>query len=186
MNRISWSIVLVFAAVLMLYLPILLDDEDKQAGEKGDPALVPNYQAVNLRSKLYDKEGKLSHQVAADKMEHYDELGFAVFENPVYTLFLDNGEPWQVTAQEGTLYTNNKIQLEKGVKITNLRTDEYVKEITTEFIEINIQDKTLSSSELVTISGINYDVTSVGLFGNLSTQQYELKEHVQTKFNPVR
>lgn len=186
MNRIRWSIALVFAAVLFLYLPILLEDDSQQTGPQSDPALVPNYQAVNLRSQLYDKSGRLSHQVAADKMEHYEALGFAVFENPVYTLFLDDGEPWQVTAEEGTLYTNNRIQLEKSVKITNLRSNEYVKRITTEYIEINIQDKTLSSNELVTISGVNYDVTSVGLFGNLSTQQYELKDHVQTKFNPAR
>jgi lipopolysaccharide export system protein LptC len=186
MNRIGWSLVLVFAAVLILYLPILLEDDSVQSGPRSDPSLIPNYQAVNLRSQLYDEEGRLSHQVAADKMEHYDALGFAVFENPVYTLFLDDGEPWEVTAQEGTLYANNRIQLEKGVKITNLRSDEYVKQITTEYIEIDIQEKTLSSNEMVTISGVNYDVTSVGLFGNLSTQQYELKEHVQTKFNPTR
>jgi lipopolysaccharide export system protein LptC len=99
-------------------------------------------------------------------------------------LYLDNGEPWQVTADEGTLYNNNRIQLEKNVRIVSLRTNEYIREITTEFIEIDLQSKTLSSDQMVNILGVDYQVKSMGLFGDLDTQQYELKEHVQTKFYP--
>ncbi|MFT6270435.1 MAG: lipopolysaccharide export system protein LptC, partial [Alphaproteobacteria bacterium] len=98
MNRITWSIAFIFTAVLVLYLPILLEDEEQKIANSSDVELIPNYQAVNLNSKLYDKEGKLSHQVAAERMEHYEALGFTVFHNPVYTLYLDNGQPWQVTA----------------------------------------------------------------------------------------
>jgi lipopolysaccharide export system protein LptC len=186
MNRIKWSIALIFSAVLILYLPILFEDEEQKVVDNSDLELIPNYQAVNLNSKLYDKEGRLSHQVVADKMEHYEALGFAVFHNPVYTLYLDDGQPWKVTAGEGTLYTNNRIQLENNVKIVNLRAQEYIKQITTEYIEINLQDKTLSSDQKVTISGVNYEVNSIGIFGNLTTQQYEFKNHVQTEFNPIR
>ncbi|WP_371194915.1 LPS export ABC transporter periplasmic protein LptC [Glaciecola sp. SC05] len=184
MNRIGYSIAFIFTVVLILYLPILFEKEEAPSVSTDGAELIPNYSAINLSSKLYDKSGKLSHRVAATRMEHFDQLGFAVFDNPVYTLYLDNGEPWQITADEGVLYNNNRIQLEKNVKILNLRTDEYVKEITTEYIEINLQDKTLSSDQLVNISGVDYTVKSIGLFGDLATQQYELKEHVQTQFYP--
>jgi len=186
MNRIGWSIALVFTAVLVLYLPILFEEEPEVNKPEGDIVLEPNYKAINLNSRLYDKAGKLSHQVAADKMEHYEELGFTVFENPVYTLYMEDGQPWQVSASEATLYGNSRIQLEREVKIVNLRSEEFVKEITTEYIEIDLQAKTLSSDQEVMIKGVNYYVTSIGLFGNLSTQQYELRDHVQTQFDPVR
>ncbi|MFT4653603.1 MAG: lipopolysaccharide export system protein LptC [Kangiellaceae bacterium] len=186
MNRIKWSIALIFTAVLVLYLPILLEDEELKVADSSDLDSVPNYQAVNLNSKLYDKEGKLSHQVVAQRMEHYESLGVAVFHNPIYTIYLDDGEPWQVTASEGRLYTNNKILLKNNVKIVNLRSQEYIRQISTEYIEIDLLDKTLSSDQKVTISGLNYEVNSIGFFGNLTTQQYEFKEHVQTEFNPVR
>jgi lipopolysaccharide export system protein LptC len=186
MNRIGWSIALVFTAVALLYLPILFEKEDPSPQDNDNLSLVPNYSAVNLNSKLYDKDGKLSHQVVADKMEHYEDLGFAVFDNPVYTLYLDDGEPWQVTASEATLTDDNSIKLEKNVKIVNLRSQEYVKQITTEYIRINLLEKTLFSDQLVEISGVDYTVKSIGLEGDLMTQQYELKKHVQTQFNPRR
>lgn len=184
MNRIRWSIVVIFTTVFALYVPLLFEETFDETTEKGDRELIPNYSALNLNSKLYDKEGRLSHQVAAEKMEHYEELGFAIFENPVYTLFLDDGQPWQITAMEGTLYNNNRIQLERNVKIVNLRSEEYVKAIATEYIEIDLQSKTLFSDQLVEITGQDYLVTSVGIFGDLVSQQYELKEHVKTQVNP--
>ena len=186
MNRITLSIGVIFSAVLILYLPTLFEDKAPTVTNDRDLELIPNYQAVNLNSKLFDKQGRLSHQVAAQKMEHYEALGFAVFHNPVYTLYLDDGQPWQVTAGEGTLYDNDRIQLENDVKIVNLRSTEYIKEITTQYIEINLVDKTLTSDQKVRISGLNYEVNSIGIYGNLTTQQYELREHVQTEFNPVR
>jgi lipopolysaccharide export system protein LptC len=163
----------------------LFSGDDEQSSAPSTSPLIPNYKAIKLNSKLYDKSGKLSHEVAADKMEHYEELGFAVFDMPVYTLYLDDGEPWRLTASEGTLYNNNRIQLEKNVRIVNLRTQDFVTEITTEYIEINLQNKTLQSDQLVTIAGPDYLVTSLGLIGNLTTQQYEFKEHVQTIFYPA-
>jgi len=108
-----------------------------------------------------------------------------LFEQPIYTLYLENGEPWQVSAEEAVLYENNRIKLDKNVKIINLQSNNFVKQITTEFIEINLQDKTLASDQSVKITGIEYEIQSLGIFGDLSTQQYELKEHVQTTFNPV-
>ena len=113
MNRIGWSIALIFTVVILLYLPILFEDEKEQQTNQDNLELIPNYQAVNLNSKLYDKEGQLSHQVVAEKMEHFEALGFAVFQNPVYTLFLDDGQPWQVTAGEGTLYRIIEFSLKK-------------------------------------------------------------------------
>ncbi|GLR72847.1 LPS export ABC transporter periplasmic protein LptC [Agaribacter marinus] len=184
MSRIGLSIAIVFTVLLGLYMLMLFDD-DKKINERVDElVLTPTYEAVNLDSKLFDENGVLSHQVAADKMEHYQPFGFMVFDNPVYTVFLESGEPWQITAEEGTLYESSKIQLERNVVISNLNTTEYVKEIKTEYIEINLTDKTIYSDQAVEMIGEDYNVRSIGILGNLATQQYELKQHVQTQYFP--
>ncbi|MGQ8365278.1 LPS export ABC transporter periplasmic protein LptC [Glaciecola sp. 1036] len=184
MNRIGWSIALIFSAVIGLYLVILFDEEEAKTKANEDLIVVPTYQVVNLNSKIFDDNGILSHQVAATKMEHYQPLGFMVFDNPTYTVYMETGEPWQVTAEQGTLYENSRIQLERNVKILNLNEQEYVKEINTQYIEINLNDKTLLSDEPVEIVGENFNVKSIGIIGNLATQKYELKQHVRTFYSP--
>ena len=184
MNRIGISIAIIFSAVIGLYLVILFGEEPNNQNQRDDLIVAPTYHAVNLNSNLFDDQGQLTHTVQASRMEHYQPLGFMVFEKPIYTIYLDGGEPWQITAEEGTLYDNSRIQLERNVRITNLNTTEYVKSIRTEYIEINLHNKTILSNQPVEIVGDNYLVESIGLLGDLTTQKYELKQHVQTKYFP--
>ena len=182
MNRIAWSIGVIFTTVLGLYMLILFKEQPEELAPIDELVVSPTYRAQNLSSKLYDKQGRLSHQVAAMKMEHYQPLGFTVFENPTYTVYLEDSAPWQVTAEEGTLYDNNRIQLERNVRIVNSNAEDYVQEIITEYIEINLDDKTLNSDQAVLISGTSFNVQSIGITGNLSTQQYRFTNHVQSNF----
>jgi len=187
MNRLGLSIVLIFGAAFALYLPTWLDDDAPTQQINMNEALVPNYEVINLRSKLYDKDGNLTHQVSAKKMQHYDQLGFVTFQDPVYSIYIDNTtEPWQVSAKEGTLYEDNRIQLEKNVRIYNIASEEFVKQIETHFIEINLTDRTLKSDQSVQISGVDYVINSIGFKANLETQIYELSNHVQTQYTPSR
>ncbi|MEM0909525.1 MAG: LPS export ABC transporter periplasmic protein LptC [Pseudomonadota bacterium] len=183
MNRIGLSIALLFSAVFGLYLVILFSADKLEQAVIDDQSIKPTYRAINLNSKLYDDNGRLSHQVEAQSMEHYQPLGFMVFENPLYTVYLEESEPWQVTAEEGTLYENNRIQLERNVKIVNMNRFDYVKQISTDYIEINLDDKTLKSDSRVVISGDAFNVQSIGITGNLTTQQYKLTQNVQSTFS---
>lgn len=184
MTRLGWSLILVFGALFGLFLSSLWNKTNIQSNQIEDVELFPNYSALNLNSKLFDSDGNLSHQVSAAKMEHYEELGFTVFEAPIYTLYMRDREPWQVTAGEATLYDDKRIALENEVKIVNLHTDEFVTEIETSYVEIDLESKIIKSDQLVQILGTNYLITSVGLVGNLNTQEYELSEHVKTQVNP--
>ena len=76
MNRLALSIILIFSVALALYVPIWMEEEEQVEVSDKDAALVPNYQALNLRSKIFDNDGQLTHQVSAAKMEHYDLLEY--------------------------------------------------------------------------------------------------------------
>ncbi|MFT5541595.1 MAG: lipopolysaccharide export system protein LptC [Glaciecola sp.] len=187
MNRLVVSIVLIFGAVFALYVPTWLEDEKQVIVSDKDAALLPNYEAINLRSKLFDKEGNLIHQVSAQKMEHFDILGYVNFVQPEYTLYLQqSGDRWQLNADEGTFYDNNRIELSNGVQIINLQPDEYIQNISTNFIEIELDSKTISSDQPLVISGVNFIINGIGFEANLETQKYELKNHVETEYLSVR
>lgn len=187
MNRLTISITLLFVLVSVIYLPSLLETEKQVPISEQEEAWQPNYQAKGMLSTLYDADGKISHQVYADKMEHYQLLGFTLFRQPKYTIFVQNqSEPWQVMAAEGTLYEDNRIQLETDVIILSQDEQGIGQTINTQFLEINLLHKTLTSDQPVAIRGEDYVINSKGLSANLETRQYELIDHVQTIYAPNR
>lgn len=185
MNRLSLSIGVLFVLVLLVYLPGWLDPEPELPLNEQEEAWVPNYQARNMRSTLYNESGEVNHEVYAQKMEHYQLLGFTLFKQPQYTIYIKNQEqPWHVVATEGTLYEDNRIQLETDVEIRSLTAEGFVRRIKTNFLEINLNDKTMTSDQNVEIIGSNFVTKSVGFNANLITQQYELLANVQTIYAP--
>lgn len=185
MNRITLSISILFVLILMIYVPSWMEADPEQSNSENEDSWQPNYQARNMRSTLYNENGEINHQVFALKMEHYQILGFTLFSQPRYTIYVsDEQNPWHVEASEGTLYEDNRIQLETDVEIRSLDDSGFVQTIRTQFLEINLIDKTMMSDEPVEINGKDFVVTSNGFIANLTTQEYELKNHVQTQYAP--
>ena len=184
-DRLGLSISVLFIWASALYIPIWMDEDPAQQSDQGPDALKPAYKAKNLTTTLYNQEGQLNHKVFAASMEHYDQLGFVLFQKPRYTLYTDDAQsPWEVTATEGTLYNNELIQLENNVVIENQSVDDFVRTIRTAFIEINLYTKQMTSDQPVEIRGLQYVINSNGFNANLRTQEYELIDHVQTIYSP--
>lgn len=185
MTRTSVSISLLFILIVLIYLPDWLQKEPVIPAQQSEEAWEPNYKAQKMRSTLYNDEGEINHQVYAITMEHYQLLGFTSFTQPQYTIYVKNqDQPWHVVAAEGTLYEDNRIQLETDVEIRSQNKNGFVQTIKTDFLEINLQDKTLLSDQPVVITGQNFLINSNGLQGSLITLQFELTDHVQTQFAP--
>lgn len=186
MNRLELSIGALFLAALLIYIPVWIKQGEELQTSPDTDALNAAYQAKNLTTKLYDKAGNLSHQVFAEQMQHFDLLGFILFEKPKYTLYPKGGEAsWQLTAKEGTLYDNEVLQLENDVNIHSLLPDEFVQTVQTEFIEVLLNEQTVRSDEAVTISGSHYTIKGNGFTADLQKQNYELQNHVETIYSPV-
>lgn len=185
MSRIGLSISSLFILALLVYLPSWLEEEQQPLQDTQEDAWRPNYQARNLRSSLFDQDGRISHRIVAQSMKHYDLLGFTVFQLPEYTFYFHDGQqPWTVTAEKGTLYENNRILLEQDVRITNLNNADVVQSIRTEFIEFDLTEKTMTSDQPVEIQGLDFVINSNGFQANMETKQYELLDHVQTLYAP--
>jgi lipopolysaccharide export system protein LptC len=184
MNRVTLCTVVLFVLALALSLPGWLSKEEVKVDTQTEEAWVPNYQASKMRSTLYDKLGQINHQVFAQKMENFDLLGFTLFEQPSYLLFAQSLHPWRVDAHEGTLYEDQRIQFETNVEITSLNERGYIQVIRTNFVEVNLADKTMYSDQPVEIVGPNYVINSNGFTASLETQRYELLDHVKTVYQP--
>lgn len=184
-NRLTLSISALFVLALLMYLPTWLEEETTPANDKKADALRPAYKAKNITTTLFNSQGELNHQVFAVSMEHYDQLGFVLFGQPRYTVYLgEDKSPWNVTALEGTLYNNEVIQLDSNVVISSVENRDFIQQVKTEFLEINLNSKNMNSDQPVQIIGEQFLTISNGFNGNLQTQQYELTDHVQTTYSP--
>ena len=184
-NRLGLSISALFILALLMYVPTWMEEQPETQGSSQNDALKPAYKAKNLTTTLYNQDGELNHKVFAESMEHYDQLGFVLFQQPKYTLYTESAtSPWVVTAREGTLYNNELIQLENSVIIENKTSDDFVKSLSTEYIQINLDTKQMTSDQPVEILGTQYLILSNGFNANLRTQEYELLDHVQTTYSP--
>ncbi|MEW9799034.1 LPS export ABC transporter periplasmic protein LptC [Alteromonas sp. CYL-A6] len=184
-SRLTFSISALFVLAVLLYIPTWMEEQPAPQKSSKIDALNPAYRATNLMTTIYDEDGNLNHQVFAARMEHYDQLGFVLFSRPRYTVYTGEGQsPWLVTAKEGTLYNNDVIQLDSDVTISSQANDNFVQTIRTEFIEINLDSKKMTSDQPVEIMGSRYVISSNGFKADLQSQQYELIDHVQTVYSP--
>ncbi|WP_416306232.1 LPS export ABC transporter periplasmic protein LptC [Neptunicella sp. SCSIO 80796] len=185
MSKVSISICLLFLLVLALNLEDWLADSPIQTTENTEEAWQPNYQANEMQSTLYDKQGNINHLVYAQHMEHYQLLGFTLFEHPQYTIFTqEQDRPWKISATEGTLYDDNRLHLEDNVIVQSMDKEGFVQTMQTDFIEINLDSRTLTSDQIVTITGKNYVMQGTGFSANLDKRTFELLNHVKSTFAP--
>ncbi len=79
--RILLSIVFVCCMVWLWY-PYFNQSTDTITSED-EIIATPDYTAVALKQTAYDEQGKISHKVAAAKMELYQQLGFTLFNDVI-------------------------------------------------------------------------------------------------------
>ena len=146
-----------------------------------DTELTPDFIAESLKSAIYNESGKLSHEIEADRMEHYSGLKFTRFELPNYTLYPKNSSsPWQVKAKEATLYKNNRVILKNNVLITAMAADSLITEIHCKTLELDLNTNIISSDQDIKVHGKNFIMIGSGLIIDLNTTQMTLTKHVQT------
>lgn len=148
--------------------------------------VLPEFIAESLSSKIYNDEGKLTYVIKADRMEHYTDLGVTHFEKPQYSLYpKDSQATWKVSANEGTLYKNNRVLLESRVLILSNDKTSLLQEVHGKYLELDLNSNILSSEQTILIQGKGFNMYGSGLIVDLNTDQMTLTEHVQTIYKKI-
>jgi len=171
--------------------------------------LTPDFIAEALKSKIYTETGQLSHEIMADRMEHYASLEVTHFELPNYTLFPKSSStrnalntpstkdgtlanplpssrpkkishPWKLSAKEATLYKNNRVILNHRVHLKATDEDSLIQEIYCKYLELDLNTNIISSDQTVMVQGKDFTMYGSGLIIDLNTKQMTLTEHVRT------
>ncbi len=145
---------------------------------------APDYIAHDLKRIIYDEQGHPAHQIEASKMEYYAGKEQMLFTQPRVTLFNDSSlADWKLKALSGTLTGSELIVLENEVIASNLSEEDFIREITTEYIEVLIDKDIMQSDKSVQISGDKINIQGQGLLAHIKQKQVELSNHVQTIYS---
>jgi len=181
MNRLN-SLALFFLLLSALIYGII---EWRSASIEENTLIVdeqrPDFIAEKLQSKIYSELGKLSHTIEAERMEHYSDLAVSYFELPNYTLYPQKeGQPWKVSAQEATLYKDNRVELKSQVQIKATEADSLIKEIRCKTIALDLKTNIITSEQRVVVVGKDFTMYGSGLIIDLNTKQMTLTKHERT------
>lgn len=181
MNRLNSLALFVLLLSALIYGII----EWRTASIEQDTLIVdeqrPDFIAEQLQSKIYSDLGQLSHTIEAERMEYYADLEVSYFESPNYTLYpQENGLPWKVSAQEATLYKDNRVELKNQVHIKATEIDSLIKEIHCKTIALDLKSNIISSEQAVVIIGKDFITYGSGLIIDLNTKKMTLTKHDRT------
>jgi len=176
--------------ILLISLAVYgtLQWQDSQQVEQGivEGELTPDFTAEALQSDFYAESGLLSHKITALTMEHFSELAITKFVQPFYTLYpKDKTAPWNVSANEATLYDNNRVILQNRVILKATEKDSLIQEIHCKYLELDLNTNIISSDQTILIQGKNFTMYGSGLIIDLNTTQMTLTEHVQTIYKKI-
>lgn len=169
---------LVATATYLWFAPDPADDAMQAERE-----ILPDYIAEDVTQLIFDEQGQLTEQIKAERLEHFEQLGFTQFELPVYTLFNQNIQPaWQATSLYGIWFPEDKVVLEQNVKITNLQPDDLVQWIETDMLEMLFPDNSLQTSHPVYVQGNGFYIKGSGLQADLTEKTLQLLQHQETVY----
>ncbi|RUO42856.1 LPS export ABC transporter periplasmic protein LptC [Aliidiomarina taiwanensis] len=192
MNQRTLFIIALVAIMATLVLWQPWQDEQQAPGTEAPQQAMPDFTAENLVSQVFDADGRLTHRIQASQMAHFSKRKLTELNNPIYATYLnsvgseDTAELWQVTALEGHLYDDEKLELLAEVEVTNLTEIGYIRHIELADLTIDLVKKTMVSQSPVVISGPQFTIRGIGLTIDIETQQLELMKHVETIYYPAR
>jgi lipopolysaccharide export system protein LptC len=187
MNRLYSFALFFFALAIMVYGIIEWRSSSSPLQQTINKEITPDFVAENLNSKVYADTGKLAYVVDAQRMEHYSQLFITHFEFPQYTLFPKrNPSTWQVTANEGTLYANNRVKLTDNVRLKASDPNSLLQEIQGKYFELDLRTNILSSRKKIKVIGKGFIIDGSGLIVDLNTNQMTLTKHVKTIYETLK
>ncbi|RUO75917.1 LPS export ABC transporter periplasmic protein LptC [Idiomarina seosinensis] len=182
--RIGFILLVLFSAgILLVWRPFT--DTNETADNRRSQIMKPDFTAQGLQTRLFESEGDLAHQLNAEQMAHYLQIGLTELTKPVYSVFTNKDEAtWKISAEQGTFYDDQTLILERNVEIVSLQPDTSIERVLTDYLIIDMAAETMRTDYPVTMFGPQLTVQGDGMKADLYAEKMELNRHVKTVFDP--
>jgi lipopolysaccharide export system protein LptC len=186
-NRLRLVLSIVFITAMGFMWLSLKDKPNEPQASVVNPGKQADYVAIDLNRIVFDANGKKTQALSAKKMTYFESENRAEFELPLLVLkSSQTNSKWQISANRGTLYQNDRLLLQSNVDAVNLTIGDMINRITSDNISVNIIDNTMMSNDPVNMYGEGVEITGAGLMANLNEQKIELIRHAKTIYQTVK
>lgn len=151
---------------------VAIDDDNQD--------ILPEFTAESLHQEIYDEQGNIHREVFSKKMEHYSELALTHFQQPEFVLYQDKKPNWRISAQMGNMQ-DGKLVLDQQVIMLQIVDNSLVKKITTEYLEIDLNNSLVTTDQKINIEGNDLWIEGQGLNADLNLGTITLTNHVRTR-----
>jgi lipopolysaccharide export system protein LptC len=173
-RQLFW-LAIVIAGCAILYSWIEAENEPKQ--QQVEREIIPDYVAFELVRSSFNKDGNLTGLIRANQMAQYEQLGQIQFEQPAYSIYEAELPHWQISADSGVMYLDDKVLLEQNVVVDNLQTNQLFQKLETPQLEYLLDTQRLQTNAGVEITGDGFAIQGQGVTIELLTRNITLKQH---------
>lgn len=134
-----------------------------------------------------DAAGNLYDQLKTPLSIHYPLDNSILLTTPLFKLFAENNESWELSARYGKLKENNNLlQLWDTVILEQKKGKNTITTLATSALMINLKEKTAHTSDPVTITQANQVIQATGLRANFNTKTIQLLSQVKGQLQPTK
>jgi lipopolysaccharide export system protein LptC len=173
-RQLFW-LAIVIAGCAILYSWIEAENEPKQ--QQVEREIIPDYVAFELVRSSFNKDGNLTGLIRANQMAQYEQLGQIQFEQPAYSIYEAELPHWQISADSGVMYLDDKVLLEQNVVVDNLQANQLFQKLETPQLEYLLDTQRLQTNAGVEITGDGFAIQGQGVTIELLTRNITLKQH---------
>lgn len=145
----------------------------------------PDYYVEEARLTRFNNQGQRLQTLKAKQVTHYPEKDLSLFEKPLLHHYSEQGQVWQVVAEQAEHLGEDTIYLENKVVITPLDPDSvYLPEFSTERLWVDTQTGKAHTPDPVSFISPGGNTNGQGLEIYMNTGLAEILQAVEGHYLP--
>ncbi|MDF7666341.1 LPS export ABC transporter periplasmic protein LptC [Orbaceae bacterium ESL0727] len=176
------SVLLIIIALVVYYY--YTESDTATVSETVNLSNQPIYQSDSMTTDIYDLSGEILYKITSANVKHFDNSNNTEFDSPTFTLY-DNqhSATWHIQAKQATLTNDKLLYLYQNVQLDNLTPNAQLQQVKTDNVVVDLATQLVTSKDPVTIKGLGFSSTGVGLLGDLQAKTAKILENVKTYYN---
>lgn len=177
----------VLAGLFYLGITSIVPTSNRDSLIKQTQALTFDAYAEGINTTLYDESGGINYTLEARRQVHYNN-GITELDAPIIILFEDGNSRWNIKADSGRIFTSSDIETEQqtvdnielkgNVEATGIDETGNLTLLLTELMFVNPDLETLQTDQHVRMISKGLNMTSLGMFADLSKDEISFHSQV--------